>query len=417
MTFFNVIQQLLSSGSPWIYAAIFVMAVLEGFVGTTFLINGTIGFVAVGGFLAHGYLNPAATIGCIYIGTMAGDGLTFILSTRLQRIALIARYQQKFEKYRAPLARNPFRFIVLGHLTPYLKGISALLAGGVVSWRTWVRAEAVGAFCGTLLFTGLGAAGVLLFAKASHLDAVSVSAGVIVLLVFIAVWVRALRPCRISGVCAMPANDRSKGRNWKRIFFVLYFLFWRPIRMIEAALRKLPTRSFHPDLAAAFPDVMPGDIFLVRLHMPAPWGKWAHTAIAIDHENFCHGFGKTITAHRFDSLPVRYTVAHMRVKCDADTAARAGAIAAEMIGKPVSIFARPDDTAKFSCTSLVVFAFASAGVTLAPEIVGRVVPDDLFHSPKLEVIRIVFTEGRSELKGAHNAEQQDAGCRALPVRR
>lgn len=223
--------------------------------------------------------------------------------------------------------------------------------------------------------------------------------------------------CRIAGVCETRMNDRSKGRNWKRIFFILYFPFWRPIRMVEAALRKLPTRSSHPDLAAAFPDARAGDIFLVRLHAPAPWGKWAHTAIAIDRENFCQGFGKTITAHRFDAFPVRYTVAHLRVKCDARTAARAAAAAAEMIGRPVSIFARPDDTAKFPCTSLVCFAYASVGVTLGPENVGRVVPDDLFHSPQVELIRIVFTEGRPEGKGARNVEQQDAGCEALSVRR
>ena len=36
-------------------------------------------------------------------------------------------------------------------------------------------------------------------------------------------------------------------------------------------------------MARAFPDVMAGDIFLVRLHAPAPWGRWAHTAIAVNH--------------------------------------------------------------------------------------------------------------------------------------
>lgn len=390
----DVFQHLLSSGSPWIYFAVFVMAILEGFVITTFAINGTIGFVALGGLLARGYLNPLATISCIYFGTTVGDGLTFLLSSRLQRTGLVARYQRKFDRYRAPLSLNPLRFIVLGHLTPYLKGVSALLAGGVVSWRAWAAAEAIGALCGTLFFTGLGAAGTLLFVNAGQLDALGIFSGMIVLAVIVLVWVRALRPCRVAGVCHPRLDVRSKGRNWKRLFFFLYFPLWHPIRWIEAALRKLPTRSLHPDLATAFPEVRAGDIFLVRLHAPAPWGKWAHSAIAIDHDGFCHGFGETITAHRFEAFPVRYTVAHLRVKCDAEMAARAGAAAARMVGRPVSILARPDDTSKFSCTSLVCYAYASVGVALGPANAGRVIPDDLFRSPQVELMRIVFTEGK-----------------------
>jgi hypothetical protein len=178
--------------------------------------------------------------------------------------------------------------------------------------------------------------------------------------------------------------------------------------MIEAALRKLPTRSFHVDLAAACPDIRGGDIFLVRLHAPAPWGRWAHTAIAIDTESFCHGYEKTITAHRFEAFPVRYTVAHLRVRCDDEAAGRAGMAAAEMIGRKVSILARPDDTSKFSCTSLVCYAYGTVGVTLKPENVGRVIPDDLFQSPRIELIRMVYTEGRLDREGVRHAQQQDA---------
>lgn len=402
----NGLENLLSSGSQWIYVAVFGMAVLEGFALTTFVINGTIGFVALGGLLAKGYLNPTAVVASIYFGTMVGDGLTFMLSTRLQRIRAIARHKRRIEQYRMPLVQRPFRFLVLGHLTPYLKGVSALLAGGVLPWRTWIRAEAVGAFCGTLLFTGLGALATTLVLNARHQNAARASFGMAVLVAVVVIWLRALRPSRITGISETRPDPRLRGRNWRRLFFVFYYPFWKPVRMIEAALRLLPTRSHHPDLAQAFPDAKPGDIFLVRLHAPAPWGRWAHTAIAIGRDRFCHGFGKVITEHRFDGFPVRYTIAHLRVRCTRETAARAADAAAQMIGRPVSILARPDDTSKFSCTSLVCYAYASVGVTLGPENAGRIVPDDLFHSPHVDLVRLVFTEGRVQRKGADHAEQQ-----------
>ncbi len=401
---FDLIQQLLISDSPWIYAAIFVAAVLEGFAVTTFAVNGTIVFVALGGLLAKGYLNPPAVVASIYVGTMLGDGLTFMLSTRLQRIRAIARHQRGIEKYRMPLVRGPFRFLALAHLTPILKNVSALLAGGVLPWRTWIRAEAVGAFCGTLFFTGLGALATTVVLNARHQNVASALFGIAVLSGVVIIWMRALRPCRIAGICATPSDPRLRGRNWKRFFFLAWYPLWKPIRMVEAALRLLPTRSCHPDLAQAFPDAMPGDIFLVRLHAPAPWGKWAHTAIAIDRDRFCHGFGKVITEHAFGGFPLRYRIAHVRVKCTPEEAARAAAAAAQMIGRPVSILARPDDTSKFSCTSLACYAYATVGITLGPETAGRVVPDDVFHSPQVELIRSVSTEGRMERKGADNAD-------------
>jgi hypothetical protein len=63
-----------------------------------------------------------------------------------------------------------------------------------------------------------------------------------------------------------------------------------------------------------------------------------------------------------------------------------------MIGRPVSIFARNDDTSKFSCASLVNYAYARSGIALHNLHFSRVVPDDLISSPHIEVVRVVFTE-------------------------
>lgn len=443
----DALKQFVSSASPWTYFAVLAMAVLEGFIVTTFAINGTIGFVAVGGLLARGHLSPAATILCIYAGTLLGDSLTFLLSARLQRIGPIARRLPVIEKYRGPLATHPFRFIVLAHLTPYLKSVCALAAAGVLSWRAWFRAEVVGALSGTLFFVGLGAVGTWLLTNTDHLGKVISALGVILLIGVVLIWARALRTCRVVGVHhprparavsrrnSNPSSEsksksesvwkyrgKSKlmtGRNWrKRLFFVVYYPFWHPVRWVEAALRRLPSRALHRNLSEAFPGIRPGDLLVVRLHAPAPWGKWAHCAIAIDCERFCHAFGKTITSHRFAEFPVRYTVAHLRVRCDNKLAERAGAAAAEMVGRRVSIFADAQDTFTFSCVSLACYGYRSVGITVGPESVGRIVPDDLLKSPQIEIVRVVYTEGRRPdliPEESQDAGPQYTGDRVVPL--
>jgi len=389
---FDRLEEWLTNSGPWLYAGIFVLAVLEGFILTTFLTNGTIAFIALGGLLVHGYLNPAATISAIYIGTVTGDSLTFLLSGRLRNLPLVARQRQRFDRFIAPLAVSPFRFIVLGHLAPYTKSIGALLAAGVVPARKWLKAELIGAMAGTLMFTGIGAAGAAAWGNAQHSNALTGILGLVILFIIVITWVRAMRPCKLADRCGTHPRPRPRRRFWMCVWFMVYFPIWHPVRWVEAALRKLPSRSKHPDLAAAFPDARAGDIFLVRLHSPAPWGKWAHAAIAIDADWFCHGFDKTITQHRFNSFPIRYTVAHLRVKCDAGTAAAAGAVASQMVGRRVSIFANPADTSTFSCTSLVCHAYKAAGCDLRAGRLDRVTPGDLIDSPLTGVIRTVKTE-------------------------
>lgn len=406
----HLVDQLLSSGSPWVYAAIFAVALPEGFVLTTFLVSGTIAIAAIGALVARGYFNPVFAFGCIYLGTLLGDSLSYLLSTRLQYLPAVAARLRAYDAYRAPLARRPFIFTVLGHLTPYLKGVNAFLAGGVLSWRSWFLADAVGALCGTLFFGGLGAMSSFLLTSGA-LSAIQVYGGIALLCLFILLWIRSTTNCRLRSATASPSLFCPRHRNWKRLFFIVYYIPWHIVRWVEALLRKLPSRSLRKNLSAAFPDVRAGDIFLVRLHSPAPWGKWAHTAIALGDNRFCHGFGKTITAHRLEALPIRYAIAHLRVRCDDDTALRAAAAASEMIRKPVSIFARRGDISKFSCASLAYYAYATVGIMLHEHEIPRVIPDDLISSPLLDVLRVVFTEhtrAQTARQGAPDADHQRA---------
>jgi hypothetical protein len=332
------------------------------------------------------------------------------LSTRLQHLPFVRNRLRAYEAYRAPLSRRPFVFVVLGHLTPYLKGVNAFLAGGILPWKDWILADILGAFCGTLFFGGLGAAGAYVVTSKT-MGTIQVCVGLAVLGLVILLWVRSAPYCRPRRNADSPSVFCPRHRNWKRLFFLLYFIPWHLVRKVEGRLRKLPTRALVKDLKAVFPDVRAGDIFLVRLHSPAPWGRWAHSAIALGEGRFCHGFGKTITAHRLGALPVRYAIAHLRVRCDDETAARAAAAAIEMIGKPVSILARNGDTSKFSCASLVTYAYAAAGVALHVREFPRIVPDDIFNSPHVDLMRVVYTEqirDQSMRKEVLDADSQHA---------
>jgi hypothetical protein len=223
----------------------------------------------------------------------------------------------------------------------------------------------------------------------------------------LAVWLFSFRTYRLKSAAEQSSPCCPQSRNWKRAFFLFYYYPWHLVRWAEALLRQLPTRAQRNDLSAAFPDVRAGDIFLIRLHAVAPWGKWAHSAIALGNNRFCHGFSKTITAHSLQALPIRYAIAHVRVRCDMITAETAANIAAAKIGTPVSILARNDDTTRFSCASLIYHAYATAGIALHNHKITRVIPDDLINSPYVDIVRIVFTEQtrtqgvRQEITHAH----------------
>jgi hypothetical protein len=99
-----------------------------------------------------------------------------------------------------------------------------------------------------------------------------------------------------------------------------------------------------------------------------------------------------VEAHSLEALPVRYAIAHLRVRCSDVTAEQAAKFAQACIGMPVSIRARRSDTHRFSCASLVAHAYRKAGLELVDEGIARIVPNDLFTSPAVELVRIVHTE-------------------------
>jgi membrane protein DedA with SNARE-associated domain len=380
----------LLAGGPWMYIGFLVLAVAEAFVVTTYLLSGTLVFVAVGTLIVLGKVDPAVVV-LIYAGTVLGDCLSFALSGRLQNIGWIKNRVKTLDRFRGPLALSPIRFFAAAHMAPYLRGATAFLAGGILPWNSFLQAELVGALVGTAFFLGLGMAGGFLVIAADDINAVGLTVGTVAVVVIVITWIRVLRPCKLVRIGTVSTSRRT----WSRGLGLLYYAcFWHPVRWIEGALRRLPSRALRRNLAQAFPDVRAGDIFLVRLHAPAPWGTWAHSAIAIGGDRFAHGFGGSFSAHRLEALPVRYAICHLRVGCSDEAAGAAAAAASALIGTPVSIWAGPRTAKSVSCASAVALAYEAAGISLWPLDGARIVPDDLFRSNLVQLIRIVYTEQR-----------------------
>jgi membrane protein DedA with SNARE-associated domain len=387
MTLLQAMTNLINSTNPWAYVALGVIATGEAFVLTTFAVSGVIAFVAVGALAANGRLDLVAAFAAIYVGTLLGDTASFLLSARLQRLRWLSALMSRLSGRRRMLAQTPWRFLATAHFTPYLRGVAATLAAGSLSFSEWIRIELVCAALGAAYFMGLGYAGATMF-RALNTQAVPglFGAGGLILLVtfyFLA------NDGAGAGKRSPLARLTYLGRQ---LFFWIWFPFWHPVRWLEGWLRGLPTRTLRRDLADSFPDVRPGDIFLVRLHAMSPWGTWAHSAIAVDHQRFAHGFSDQITAHSMAALPIRYAIAHLRVKCPPRNGAIAANFAKAQIGKAVSIFAKPGDPQRFSCCSLLVAAYAHAGVSLVENPWPRIVPGDLLTSPNTELVRLVYTE-------------------------
>jgi membrane protein DedA with SNARE-associated domain len=380
------------TASEWVYWAIFVLAIAEASALTSFFLSGTIGLVVVGVLIAQGLLDPFFSIAAVYVGTLIGDVSTFFLSSQLQKVRYIRSAIARFEPVREPLGKAPVRFILAGHFTPYLRAVLPVLAAGKVAASRFLLIEAFAALASSCAFIALG------YFSANALSRIPIEnalAGVSIIaaISLVALWVYTRKP-----FCPLKRQPSRRWFNLRRaLFFYFWYLPWHPIRWLEIWLRGAPSRRLRRDLATAFPDIRPGDVFLIRLHTPAPWGRWAHTAMAIQAERFAHGFSKVVTDHSITCLPVRYAIAHLRPRCDVETAMAAADFARSKIGAPVSIAAGRHETNRFSCSSLVVFAFREAGIELVDPRIARVVPDDIFTSPEMKLMRIVATEQVSHL--------------------
>lgn len=383
--FAEYIQTLTSS--EWAYAVIFLLAVAEASVITSYFLSGTIAFVVVGALVSRHFLDPVWAILAVYAGTVIGDVSSFLFSRSLQRVSFVAAGIRRLGWLRRSLAAAPARFILVGHFTPYLRAMMPVLAAGVVPIRTYLTIELFGAMMGTLFLLGIGFFGAEVLATLDvgrGLAVVGAAATCVLALLWLATRASMSPPNACSSI------DTQQVLRTVRAY--LLYPFWHPCRWIERWLRGQPSRELRRSIQACFPDVRAGDIFVIRLHVSAPWGKWAHSAIAIDAKNFCHGFAKTVTAHTLAALPVRYAIAHLRVRCDEETAQSAANIARSCVGTPVSIFAHRGETQRMSCASLIVHAYQRCGIELVEPRLARIAPDDLFASPEIELVRIVNTE-------------------------
>lgn len=380
----SYVQNLASS--DWVYAVIFLVALAEASVITSYFLSGTLAFVVVGALISREVLDPFSAILAVYLGTVIGDISSFVFSRTLQRIPLVAAIRRA-NWLRTSLSETPARFILICHFAPYLRALTPVLAAGVVPFHRYLAIELVGAMLGTLFLIGIGYFGAEALAILDLSRGLGIMAAaatcVLVILLMVKRWIPPLPEEK-------PTIDIAQFVRTFRAY--LLYPFWHPSRWIEQWLRGKPSRELRRCLQASFPDVQPGDIFLIRLHMPAPWGRWAHSAMAIDAKTFCHGFASIVTTHALSALPVRYAIAHLRVRCSEATLHAATETARAFVGTRVSVFAYRNETERVSCASLIAHAYRRSGIELVDPRLRRIAPDDLFSSPEVDLIRIINTE-------------------------
>src|SRR6059036_2827037 len=141
-----------------LYLGLLVLAALEAFTPTAYLVPGTLGVVTAGGFVQAGKLNALVTVLVVWLGVIIGDLASFLVARKfgdvLRRWKPIAGALSRAE---SRLQRHPVAFIMLSRLSPFLKNASAP-AAGLVGWtlRRFLPLEIVASLLDALWFLALG---------------------------------------------------------------------------------------------------------------------------------------------------------------------------------------------------------------------------------------------------------------------
>jgi len=140
-----------------IYLALGALAAVEASPAGYF-IPGTLVVVAAGGMVQLGRLDALATLLVIWLGVFIGDVVTFGLARKFgSTLRNWKRVGGALRRAEGRLNRHPVAFVLLSHLSPFLKNLPAPAAGlaGMI-WRRYLPLEAAAALVDALWFTAVG---------------------------------------------------------------------------------------------------------------------------------------------------------------------------------------------------------------------------------------------------------------------
>lgn len=376
------------------YLGLLVLAALEAFTPTAYLIPGTLGVAAAGGFVQAGKLNAPATLLVVWLGVIIGDLATFLLARKfgdvLRRWKTIAGALSRAE---SRLQRHPVAFILLSHFSPFLKNASAP-AAGLVGWslRRFLPLEIVASLLDALWFLGLG---YFVSASVGSVTEIPVAArivGVVALLAVVGFFIGRGRKCKVprSSPSALLKVKRSVGFLLKCMLLLGPWEFGGRLAKRAGFYERADYRAA---LARAVEVAELGDVILVGRTIDAPWGRFSHAMLVVwtpIGKALIHSYETGVQLTPVKAAPMCGKVAVVHIECTRAQREAMVNAAWSQLATPFKLGSRKPDVAApsaLNCIGLIAWAAAQAGVALDDVPVGGVlVPDDILTAANVRII-------------------------------
>ncbi len=377
-----------------VYMGLLALAALEAFTPTAYLVPGTLGVAAAGGFVQVGKLNPLLTLFAVWCGILLGDIASFLLARKfgdvLRRWKSVAALLGRAE---SRLQNHPVAFMLLSRLSPFLKNAAAP-AAGLIGWplRRFLALEVVAALIDACWFLGIGYAVSASVGSVTEMPVAARIIGVVALLAVVGFFIGRGRKCRLQRTLpsALLKAKRSFG------FLVKCLLLVGPWE-VGGRLAKRAGFFDKPEYRAALTRAVelaePGDVVLVGRTIDAPWGRYSHAMLVVwtpIGKALVHAYETGVQVTPVKAAPMCGRVAVVRIECTREQREAMVKAAWAQLATPFKLGSRKPDASPQSalnCIGLVAWAAAQAGVVLDDVPVGGVlVPDDILVAANVRII-------------------------------
>jgi len=377
-----------------IYLSLLALAAFEAFTPTAYLIPGTLGVAAAGGFVQAGKLNAPLTISVVWLGILIGDLASFLLARKfgdvLRRWKSIAAVLGRAE---SKLRSHPIAFMFLSRLSPFLKNAAAP-AAGLVGWplRRFLALEVVAALIDATWFLAIGYVVSASIGSVTEIPLAARIIGVVALLAVVSFFIGRGRKCRL------PRTSPSALLKAKRSFgFLLKCLLlvgpWELGGRLAKRAGFYDKPEYRAALAAAVELAQPGDVVLVGRTIDAPWGRFSHAMLVVSTpvgKALIHGYESGVQLTPVKAAPMCGKVAVVRFECSQKQRDTMVEAAWSQLATPFKLGSRRpsgDSPVSLNCIGLVAWAVSQAGLTLIGIPDGSfLVPDDVLMADNSRLI-------------------------------
>lgn len=408
-----------------IYLGLLAIATLEAFTPTAYLVPGTLGVVAAGGFVQAGRLNAGITFLVVFIGVLIGDTASYLLARKFGN--LIRRWKSVADalgRAEARLQRHPVAFILLSHFSPFLKNLSAPAAGLVGwSWRRFLPLEIVASLLDAFWFLALGFVVSASVGGVTQMPVAARIVGAVALLATAGFLIGRGRKCTI------PRKSRQAPRKARRgfAFFIKCLVLlgpWELLGRLAKTAGVYDRTDYRAALAKAVEAAKPGDVILVGRTMAAPWGQYSHAMMTVETpigKALIHAYETSVQLTSIRTAPMTGKVAVARIECSsAQREAMVNAVWSQL-GTPFKLGSlKPDNSpTALNCIGLISWAATRAGIALLDVPAGVVVvPDDILTATNVKIIFEWQESDDQEVQPPSASQSPHAhigGVAALPV--